>query len=319
MPEWTEKFAEVTALNHKEQAIWWLNGFWADGAEEERENIWSYTHLAIEIESGVKPLYGKRRIEGNYTCDLDEMKSHIFLEKLGETLTVRALRTRLKELDVDNNKRMALVEYLLARYNKTPAEVAYATQGEGASAEELAEAQRQLDAALAAMARAQQAAEDAAEALAAQQAAERALKKAESELRQAVEELDAQQAAFDNKKAGFQAKIDNESLSTMKRNMAKNELAQMNSEDPLPLRKAKITQGAALKRAEKARKVGEEARIKAEEDKAAAEAALDEAIAAKAECEATLNELKQRAGTPNGKIWWMEREMAEAQKYMPSR
>lgn len=319
MASWASAFEEVTALNHKDQAIWWLNGFWNDGAEEEKETIWELAHLAMETETGVKVLYGRRKVEANYTCDLDEMKAHIFLEKLGETLTVRALRARLKDLDVDNNKRMAICEYLLAKYNKTPEQVAFANQGGGASMEELEEAQRQLEAAMAAMLKAQEAAQDAAEALAAQKAAEAALKKAESELRAALEELEAQQAAFDNKKAGFQAKIDDESLSSMKRNMARNELAQMNSEDPLPLRKAKITQAAAVKRAEKARKRGEEARLKAEADKQAADEALDIAIEAKNLCEASLNELKKKAGVPHGRIWWMERELKEAQKFMPSK
>ena len=45
------------------------------------------------------------------------------------------------------------------------------------------------------------------------------------------------------------------------------QLAQMKSEDPLPLRRAKITQEAALKRAEKARKPFAEATAKAEEER----------------------------------------------------
>jgi len=290
MPSWTEKFAELTAKNHKEQAIWWLNGFWEDGAQEEAEDIWELTHLAMEIETGVKVLYGKRKVEAAYGCDLDELKAHVFLEKLGETLTVRALRKRLSELDIDNNKCMALIEYMLAKYKKTPDQVVNAPgEGCGASKDELDAAQAQLDEAMAAMAAVQEALEQ--------------QEKAEQELRAAVAELEAQQKAFDDKKAGFQAKIDDESLSTMKRNMAKNELAQMNSEDPLPLRRAKITQGAALKRVEKAKKKTEEKLAEAEERVRA--------------CKEALDELKKRAGSPHGAIWWMERELSEAEKFMP--
>ena len=57
-----------------------------------------------ETETGQKKLYGKRKVEVKEGCDLDEHKAHVFLEKLGETLTVTALRKRLKELDVDMNK-----------------------------------------------------------------------------------------------------------------------------------------------------------------------------------------------------------------------
>ena len=42
------------------------------------------------------------------------------------------------------------------------------------------------------------------------------------------------------------------------RNKAKNELAQHLGEDPLPLRKAKITAEAAVKRAERAKKAAED-------------------------------------------------------------
>lgn len=88
---WVLVCARRTAKNHKEQAIWWLNGFWADGASDYAETIWELTHLAIEMETGVKLLYGKRKVEADYGCDLDEMQSHVFLEKMGETLTVRGM------------------------------------------------------------------------------------------------------------------------------------------------------------------------------------------------------------------------------------
>lgn len=426
---WTEGFKHVTSLMTSDQAIWWLNGFWEEGAEEEKENIWEMTHLMMEISAGQKMLYGRRQVEIKQEADLDEMKSHIFLERLGETLTVRALRKRLSELDIDNNKRMALTEYLLAKYNKTPAEVASAKQGAGVPKHEIEAAQKQLnellsrfqeltvakDAAIGAAAQAaaakkaaEQTAEDArsdaaAAADAAQTAArdeasavqaandakaaqekaeekaavaakaEEKLKAAEAELKKAVDEVHAQEKIIADKIAGFEAIINDESAGGVKRMKAKNELAQTKSEDPLPLRRAKITQEAALKRAEKARKpfaiarseaehearqakkAAEEAKAaaarakeartiadlaakRAEEAKAEAEAAAARAVeekkradAAEAEltrqvaevdalvkeAEAVLAELKSRKGTPHGKIWWMERSMAEAQKYMP--
>ncbi len=60
--------------------------------------------LMQETETGQKKLYGKRKVEVKEGCDLDEHKAHVFLERLGETLTVTALRKRLKELDIDMNK-----------------------------------------------------------------------------------------------------------------------------------------------------------------------------------------------------------------------
>ena len=34
------KFLELTRKKYVEQAIWFLNGFWNEGAENEAENIW---------------------------------------------------------------------------------------------------------------------------------------------------------------------------------------------------------------------------------------------------------------------------------------
>jgi hypothetical protein len=115
-----EAFKLVTAKTHTEQAKWWLNGcnrnlvinhylfyrnvVWEDGASKYAEDMWNFVALMQETETGQKKLYGKRKVEVKEGCDLDEHKAHVFLERLGETLTVTALRKRLKELDVDMNK-----------------------------------------------------------------------------------------------------------------------------------------------------------------------------------------------------------------------
>jgi hypothetical protein len=46
---------------------------------------------------------------------LDEFNAHRFLEKVQETRTVKELREQLKAIDLDFNKRMALLEYVDAR------------------------------------------------------------------------------------------------------------------------------------------------------------------------------------------------------------
>jgi hypothetical protein len=50
--------------------------------------------------------------------ELDEFQAHKFLESLGESLTVVEMRERLRKIDLDFNKRVALIEYLTVRYNK---------------------------------------------------------------------------------------------------------------------------------------------------------------------------------------------------------
>jgi len=42
-----------------------------------------------------------------------EYSAHIFLEKRGETLTVKDLRDYMKLLDLDANHAVAMIEYLL--------------------------------------------------------------------------------------------------------------------------------------------------------------------------------------------------------------
>jgi DNA repair exonuclease SbcCD ATPase subunit len=49
---------------------------------------------------------------------LDEFTAHKFLEKHGETMTALELRNKLRTIDINNDKKMALLEYLLNRYDE---------------------------------------------------------------------------------------------------------------------------------------------------------------------------------------------------------
>jgi hypothetical protein len=267
-------FAEITALPHSQQGIWWLNGFW-DEAEAYAEKVWGMVHEMIEIQSGRPKLYGSssKASQVDEGSDLDEVQAHVFLEKRGETLTALALRKRLKDVDVDNNHKMALIEYLLAFYGKTPAEVIASPQGGGDPA---------------ALRDAQKAVADAASLLSAAQ-------EAKAEVAVAMAAVEAEEKLYNDKIAEQQAIIDGGG-SVVKTSAAKNVLAQLKAEDPLPLRKSKITLAAALKKAEKAL--------------AAAQQGFDDA-------QGTLDKLKAQGGVAMGAVWWLERELAERKKYMP--
>lgn len=116
------------------------------------------------------------------------------------------------------------------------------------------------------------------------QAALDSLKKAEAELKAAIDELQAQETAYNNKIAELDRKSKDQSATVVARNKAANELAQLKQEDPLPLRKAKLTQEAALRKVEKQR--------------LAAEAAVDEALK-------YLDQVRKQGGSPQGTLWWM--------------
>ena len=45
-----EKFRKITAMTYKEQAVFYLNAFWKDGAEAEAESVWKTMHDFIAVD-----------------------------------------------------------------------------------------------------------------------------------------------------------------------------------------------------------------------------------------------------------------------------
>eukprot|EP01119_Soliformovum_irregulare_P014295 TRINITY_DN390_c0_g2_i1.p1 TRINITY_DN390_c0_g2~~TRINITY_DN390_c0_g2_i1.p1 ORF type:complete len:382 (+),score=154.82 TRINITY_DN390_c0_g2_i1:502-1647(+) len=369
-------FVALTKLPYADQAKWFLNGFWLEGLDSQAEDVWDFAHKFIKLDDGKK--------DGH---ELDEFKAHRFLESLGETLTVVKMREKLKQIDLDVNGRMALIEYLLFKYNKGVEATVNAPQGD--NREELAEAEAKVAAVQEALDQVQRQLAEQKEALAAQKAAEADAKQrqkesdaaaqaakasedeamkaravaqeaesqalaAEADVKAAVDDLKAQETAYSNKISELDGKSKDTSTGQVARSKAAAELAQLKQENPLPLRKAKITQEAALRVLEKKRKEAEatanEARSRADAAASSArqaEAALRASQAAAAEAEAKrleteestrrveqavreteeaydeavryFEEVKKKPGTPFGAIWWMQRELKEAQKYMPKR
>jgi len=155
-------------------------------------------------------------------------------------------------------------------------------------------------------------------------------------LKAALNDLKSQEDAYAKKTEELQGKSEGSGVAAMR---AKNELAQHLGEDPLPLRKAKLTTEAATKKAEKAahaageafaaaeKSAKEAAKAKAEADEAAlqaekdlkkAEDAVAETQKRMAEAEQYLEEQKAKGGgETHGTFWWLDRELAERKKYMP--
>jgi len=319
---------------------------------------------------------------------LDEFNAHRFLERLGETKTVKQMRDELREIDMDFNKRMAIIEYFLWRYHKTVSDFLSKPQG-GVDPEELAETQRLVEEVNRALLVSQAAAEEArlreaeakrdedeakaaadearARAKEAEAAAEEAreleafaiekekpFKIAQEELETALAELHRQEEEYARTCNVLQAKSEDPNLGVVQKNKAVNELAQLKSQDPLPLRQAKLTTEAAERKADKARAPFKEAREAAEVSRAEAERTAHEADKARAEAERTakqaekarlaaeaaraesderveecyvkmqeaeekLREVMSRPSVPQGQIWWMEHELEEAKKFLPKR
>jgi len=333
---WRAPFGEICKKTHSQQAIWWLNGFWNQGAKDDANIIYDFVQKFKELEFGEKVIEKKGKAkektpEYKEGSDLDEFQAHRFLESQGETLTVVELRKRIEAIDLDKNKRLALSEYLLSRYKKTPEQLVKAPQGD--NKKKIDEAEAQVEQVKAALTDVQQKLEAQKTAIeqqkieeaAAKEATER-LTKAEEELRAAVADLKKQEEDYKNKITTLEQKTQDSSLSTVAKSKASNELAQLKAEDPLPLRKAKITQEAALRKVEKERKAAEAAKEKAEkaraesEEKAAQLEVAEKELSAKmSEAEAALEEIKKEGGVPLGQIWWLEKELAEARKFVAPR
>lgn len=231
-----------------------------------------------------------------------------------QALTVRAMRTKLRETgaiaEKQRPKQVPLTHYLLFRFNVDWHVLVNASQGD--NSKEIAEAQRKLDSVQAAFEESQARASESAAALRASAAAERDAAASEEEakareaeavareedarreeapFKAAQEELEAALADVKQQEDEYQGKIDDcnarsEQGGIVSRNKAKQELAVLLAEDPLPLRKAKITLSAAHKRAEKARAPFEAATKEAEAARAAATAAASEASEGMCSCQA---------------------------------
>jgi len=94
-------------------------------------------------------------------------------------------------------------------------------------------------------------------------------------------------------------------------------LAALKAEDPLPLRKAKITQESSVRKAERATKAAEEARRKTEETTRQVEHAAKEAEHKFQEAQNYLEEVRSKGGSSEGDLWYLQRELTEAKKYLP--
>ncbi|MES1913935.1 MAG: hypothetical protein MHM6MM_006078 [Cercozoa sp. M6MM] len=119
---YTERFSEVTKKSMREQAKFFLNRY----VLEFKGNFEEVLDLQVQF---------SKYKEFDEDTELTPHNSHLFLEALGETRTVRDLRDNLRTIDLDTNGRLALIEYLLFKYGKSVEDL-FASSG--ASAEVIA-------------------------------------------------------------------------------------------------------------------------------------------------------------------------------------
>jgi len=226
----------------------------------------------------------QKNADGN---ELDELNIHRLLEQIQTTMTVRELRDYIRDIGVEKVKYVPMAHYLIARFKANLHKLVTASQGD--NQEEVDKAQRMLEEVLALFKAAE--------------ARQKEAQTAEAELKTALAELKKQEDEFNSKTEDLTKKT--ETGGVVAQNRAKNELAQHLASDPLPLRRAKLNTEAATKKAEKARQ--------------AADDAFELAKKKVEEAEAYLKEVSSRSGSAKGGLWWIEKELQEAKKFLPQR
>ncbi len=280
------KLKALSAKPYKDQAVWFMNAYWDKfykPDEKARETLWSWTQIFIQLDPKKKK-----------GCELNEFDAHRFLERIGETLSVRDMREFLRSVDIDFNKMVSLTEYLVSKHKVDWKALIHAPQDDAKGKAERAAAQRLVNEAKAA---AELAVTNAASARenetasikATKQAAERALV-ANSEEKKAT--AAAQRAAEREKKAK-----DDEATAESKR-----------AEALAAESKAKLSESHAHDTAAKAAE--EEAAAKAKESalqeaELQAKAKANDAKAAEAESQKAAAEVKAA----------LDRVMSEERKY----
>eukprot|EP01124_Arcella_intermedia_P022528 TRINITY_DN3376_c0_g1_i1.p1 TRINITY_DN3376_c0_g1~~TRINITY_DN3376_c0_g1_i1.p1 ORF type:complete len:303 (-),score=67.90 TRINITY_DN3376_c0_g1_i1:83-991(-) len=282
-----EEFEKVCNKKYSDQAKFFLNAFWVEMKDKAESVFLAWQQFIILDKQQYNALpEGKKPEVWAEGSALDEFWSHKLLENIGKTMSVVQFRQEFKKIDANTDKKMGMIEFLVWEHQQTVKELLLRPQGSGDNSE-IAKAQALLDDVSKSFAEAEKKKQD--------------LVNAENELKAELGKLKEQEDAYNKKTEELKAKSEGSGVAAMR---AKNELAQHLGEDPLPLRKAKLSTEAATKKAEKAR---------GEQEKAVAACAQKVG-----EAETYLNQLIAKGGGPTlGTLFWLDRELKEKKKYMP--
>ena len=175
-----------------------------------------FSFAFLQVDAFVKLDKMSSEKKGEDGCELDQFWSAKFLEDNDKAITALERKAALKEIDKNNNGRMALIEYLLWKFKKTVHAVANAPQGSNQDA--LAKAKAQMDAV-------QKALDEVLASIEKLQQEREQLAKLKEELKAADAALAAEQKLYNDKCKALEDKINNASTSSMQKSKAQNELA----------------------------------------------------------------------------------------------
>jgi len=109
MDNFKQQLAQVTCQPIQEQAKVFLKAF----VLEFKGTFGEVLDLAAEF-AKYAPIENKDHVR-----ELDEQQVHYFLERNGRSVTVKDLRDAMTAIDLDNNRKVAFIEYALYHYKKT--------------------------------------------------------------------------------------------------------------------------------------------------------------------------------------------------------
>lgn len=217
-------------MSYKDQGIFFLNAY-----PELIEKYGEDTFEQVKVFEELDGLQGKPKGRS-----LERFFAAQFLERIGAPITQTKFTQEFSKIDLDFDKKMSLLEYVVYFYDEVDMDTLTTRP------QETEEEPKELTDAIA-----------------------------------AVTAVQAEISAIEAKKAKLEKKI--EKKTGVKQMRAKNELAQLLDADPLELNRAIITAEAALRKVKKM--------------------------------------LKKKGGSgggpAQGKIYWMEMEVAEAKSYKP--
>jgi hypothetical protein len=351
-----EKLKNLAAKKYKDQAVWFLNAFW-DDHKDRAESFWNYVHklAKLDLQNGVEGTEVdemKMHIFLEHfqeTLTVREMRDSlrdtgavtdpklknvplihylIFRYKVDWHTLVNAkqgsnqkeideaqrmldaVSAAFKEAETKSNEAAAALKEAAAKESEAKAREAEAKEGEANAKKREAQAQQNAADAKSREAEAKQKEADSIE-------KEKEARAAQEELQAALNELKQQEDAYLKKTQELLRGSQDESIGVVTRNKFAAELAQHKAQDPLPLRKAKITQEAAVKKADKATSAATQARADAVSARSASEKARHAADASAAEASQARHAAEEQARQASAARSSAERarEASEAAKH----
>jgi len=108
-PSIGEDFAAVTRdLNYLQQGAFFLNAYWRE-YESIKEDIWNWGKQMGDLDG-----------KGDEGMCLDEVKARQFLQANDMAMARQAYLDAMRRIDVNNDRKMSLIEFLMYRFDLTP-------------------------------------------------------------------------------------------------------------------------------------------------------------------------------------------------------